>query len=171
MSFSNVPLWETLVTACVLLAAGVDDLRSRKIHNNLILFLLPLVLIAVVFIKGPAGLLPAFAGMLTAAVIGLPLNLAKVIGGGDLKLLMVFGLTLNAQGVIFSFFYALPWALLMGVIKMALDKNLKGFAFNLFSIAKMKKPDIQSLHTVPFSIALIFGWLTFILTLKNWNIF
>ena len=171
MSFSNIFLWETIVTAFVLLAAGVDDLRSRKIHNNLILFLIPIVLIAVVFMKGIQGLLPAFAGMLTAALIALPLNLGKVIGGGDLKLLMVFGLTLNAQGVIFSFFYALPWALLMGVIKMALDKNLKGFAFNLFFMAKMKKPDTQNLHTVPFSIALIFGWLTFIFTLRNWNLF
>lgn len=171
MNFLNAQLWEIIVTASVLVIAAIDDLRSRKIHNNLLLFLLPLVLISVFFIKGAGGLLPAFAGMLTAAVIGLPLNLAKVIGGGDLKLLMVFGLTLNAQGVVFSFFYALPWALLMGVIKMALDKNLKGFAFNLFSIVKMKKPETQNLHTVPFSIALIFGWLTFVLTLKGVSFF
>ena len=91
------------MTAAVLLAAGVDDLRSRKIHNHLILFLLPVVLAGVFFMKGAQGLLPAFMGLLTGLIIALPLNLAKVIGGGDLKLLMVFGLTLNATSVFLLF--------------------------------------------------------------------
>ena len=171
MDFLNIPWQEAALTACVLLAAGADDLRSRKIHNNLILFLLPFVLAGVVLIKGPSGLLPAFAGLLTALIIGVPLILMKAIGGGDLKLLAVFGLTVNAAGVFFSFLYALPWALLMGVVKMALDKNLKEFGFNLFFLVKLKKPVSKSLHTIPFSIALIFGWLTFAITLKDVKIF
>ena len=171
MNLLNVPWPEAILTACVLLAAGVDDLRSRKIHNHLILFLFPVALGGVVLINGPQGLLPAFTGMLTGLIIGLPLNLAKVIGGGDLKLLIVFGLTVNAAGVFFSFLYALPWALLMGVVKMALDKNLKEFGFNLFFLVKLKKPESKSLHTIPFSIALIFGWLTFAMTLKDIKFF
>lgn len=171
MSALHFPWTETILTGFVLLAGGVDDLRSRKIHNHLILLLLPFVLAGVFLIKGPQGLLPAFAGFITALVIGLPLTLGKIIGGGDFKLLLLFGLTLNATGVFFSFVCALPWALFLGVVKMALDKNLKSFASNLFSLAQLKKPRRQQLHTIPFSIALIFGWLTFTVTLKHMRIF
>ena len=166
----TVPWQEALLTASVLLVAGIDDLRSRKIHNKLILALLPLVLIALLFIRGPLGLLPAFTGMLAALVLGLPLTFLKVIGGGDFKLLIVFGMTLNAAAVFYSFLCTLPWALGLGLLKMALDKNLKDFAKNLKSLSRMKNPDHKNLHSIPFSIALIFGWLTFI-TLKNMKVF
>ena len=167
----DAPFWEHALTGGILLSGAVNDLLSRKIRNKLIVILIPLALAGVFSLKGIGGLPAALAGSATAFVLLLPLYALKAIGGGDVKLLMAAGLTLSARGVVLSFFFALPWALLMGTVKMILDGKLRGFALNLFSLARLKKPEPKSLHAVPFSIALIFGWLTYILTLKNLTFF
>ena len=163
--------WEFALTGGILLSGAVNDLLSRKIRNRLILVLLPLALGGVFALKGFAGLPSALAGASTAFVLLLPLYALKAIGGGDVKLLMAAGLTLSARGVVLTFFYALPWALLMGAVKMILDGKLRDFALNLYSLARLKKPEPKSLHAIPFSIALIFGYLTYTLTLRHWTLF
>ncbi len=157
------PLFEFLLPTALLLIAVVDDLRSRKIHNKLILILLPFSLSFVVLLKGLIGLKVGLISALLAFVIGVPLNLGRVIGGGDLKVLILFALTVNWITLSYSFFYSLPWALLLGVFKILFDKKFKDFLSNLFLIFlfKLKKTNTESLHTIPFSIALLLGWLSY----------
>ncbi len=157
------PLFEILLPTALLIVAVIDDLRSQKIHNKLILFLLPIVLISIFLLKGLSGLKIGLISALLAFVIGVPLKLGRFIGGGDFKILVLFALTVDWLTLSYSFFYALPWALLLGIFKIALDKKLKDFFSNLFLILlfKFKGINSENLHTIPFSVALLLGWLSY----------
>ena len=151
-----------IVTGLVLLVACIDDLRSKKIHNKLILFLLPFVFGAVFFLQGFEGLKAGMLSALLALIIGLPLNLARMIGGGDFKLLVLIAFTLSWRDFLWIGFYSLPWALLLGLVKIVLDKKLKDFLWNLLFLFQNKKSEGLQFHTIPYSIALFVAWLSFL---------
>ena len=156
----SAPWAEFVLTTLILVAGAGDDLRSRKIHNKLILILLAAGGAGVLLLKGVSGALAGLLSALTAGVLGTPLYVSKIIGGGDLKLLVVFSFTVTWMEAGMSLIYSLPWALLLGVFKIALDKKLRVFLANLFLITKLQKPDFSTLHTIPFSLGLLLGWLT-----------
>ena len=153
--------WAEFILTTLILSVGVgDDLRSRKIHNKLILILLSVAGVGVLLLKGVSGALAGMLSALLAGVLGTPLYISKIIGGGDLKLLVVFSFTVTWMEAGMSLIYSLPWALLLGVFKIALDKKFRVFLANLLLMAKLQKPDFSTLHTIPFSLGLLFGWLT-----------
>ena len=121
--------FKILLPGLILLIAVIDDLRSRKIHNKLILFLFPFVFLAVFLLKGFDGLLAGGFSALLALLVGVPLALGRVIGGGDLKLLVLFALTVSWPALLKIIIYSFPWALLLGVFKIILDKKIKDFFF------------------------------------------
>ncbi|MGI9549134.1 MAG: prepilin peptidase [Bdellovibrionales bacterium] len=157
------PFLEFLLPTLLLVIALVDDLRSRKIHNKLLLILLPIVLVAVFLLKGFVGLKLGLFAALLAMVLGVPLYSIRLIGGGDLKLLIVFALTVDIFALSYSFIYSLFWALILGVVKIILDKKIHYFLSNLLLIftLKNKKIEKEALHTLPFSVAFLFGWLSY----------
>jgi len=175
------------LSTALLLVAAIDDLRSKKIHNKLILILLPIAFIGsfltsslmaenegISMALGLEGLKEGLISGLVALIIAVPLNRARFIGGGDLKLLAVFALTVDWIGFCYSFFYALPWAVLLGLFKIVLDKNLKHFVSNVFAIMSFKgsQIDFKQLHTIPFSLSFLFGWLSYVsLKIKWYNVF
>lgn len=163
--------FKIFLSGLILLVAIIDDLRSRKIHNKLILFLFPFVVLAVALLTGFEGLLTGIFSALLALLIGIPLALGRVIGGGDLKLLTLFALTVNWSALIEIFIYSFPWALILGIFKIILDRKIKDFFFNLFFLLRYRKIQGLKFHSIPFSVALFMGWLSF-LTLKglNWPI-
>jgi len=77
------------LAALALVAAGYGDLRWRRIPNGLCLFV---ALLALPYWIGRAGwrpeaLVPPLLFLLASAVVLVPLWLARLIGGGDVKLL------------------------------------------------------------------------------------
>ena len=174
------------VPGIVLLFACIDDLRSKKIHNKLILFMLPFVLGAVFFLHGLEGLkaggfsvffLQGLEGLkvggfsaLLALAIALPLHLFRVIGGGDLKLLVLIAFAFSWRDFLWISLWSLPWALILGLVKIALDRKMKVFLFNLFFLFQDKKRGHLEFHTIPYSIALFASWLSF-LSIKGINFF
>lgn len=149
-----------ILPALLLLSAVVDDLRSKKIHNYLILVLLAVAFISVLVVQGVQGLFPALLNLLIALGIGVPLVLLKIIGGGDMKLYAVLALVLSHRAVILSLVCALFWGALLGLIKVILDKKAGLMYINLLSLLKLKKPSSDMLHSFPFSISLFLGWLS-----------
>lgn len=145
-----------------MLIALIDDLRSRKIHNYLILFMLAGALVAVFLLKGLEGLWEGGLSFLLALLIAVPLTLARILGGGDLKLLALVALTLHWADFFRVFIYSFPWALVLGIFKIILDKKLKAFFLNLISLLKYRKAQGLELHSIPFSVALFTGWLSFV---------
>ena len=150
----------------ILLIACVDDLRSRKIHNKLILFMLAGTLPAVFFLKGWEGLTTGGLSALFALLFAVPLTLSKVIGGGDLKLFVLIAFTLSFRELFWIAIYSLPWALLLGLIKIALDKKLKDFFWNILFLFRHRSVKGLEFHSIPYSIALFMAWLSF-LTVKG----
>ena len=176
--------WPIFLPGLVLLLPVIDDLHSRKIHNRLILFLLPFVLLAVFFLKGFTGLKEAggsaqtlslpflqlgFAGLLTggfsallAVLVGIPLAVGRVIGGGDLKLLVLVAFTLSWTDLFWIFVYSLPWALFLGLVKIALEKKLRDFLLNMLFLFRYRTTKGLEFHSIPFSFALFMAWLSFL---------
>ena len=159
-----------ILPGLALLPACIDDLRSKKIHNKLILFLLPIVLSAVFFIQGLEGLKAGALSALLALTVATPLTLMRAIGGGDLKLLALTALTLSWRDFLWISLCSLPWALILGLVKITLNNQFKDFLSNLLSLFINKSGKNLAFHTIPFSIALFFSWLSF-LTVKGVSFF
>ena len=155
-----------LLPGLILLIACIDDLRSKKIHNKLILIMLAFALPAVFLLNGWEGLMAGGLSALFALLFAVPLTLAGVIGGGDLKLFFLLALTLNFRELFLIAIYSLPWALLLGLIKIALDKKLKDFFWNILFLFKHRSAKGLKFHSIPYSVALFMAWLSF-LTLKG----
>ncbi|MDE0119487.1 MAG: prepilin peptidase [Bdellovibrionales bacterium] len=149
-----------VLPAFILLSAVVDDLRSQKIHNILILVLLGVALISVLIFQGASGLFPALAKLVVSLGITVPLVLLKVIGGGDMKLYAVLSLVLSPRTLIVSLICAFFWGAILGLIKVILDKKMGLMYINFLSLLKFKKPSSDTLNTFPFSISLFLGWLS-----------
>ena len=149
-----------VLPALLLLSAVVDDLRSKKIHNVLILSLLGVALVCVLIFRGVEGLFPALLNLLIALGVSIPLVLLKVIGGGDMKIYAVLALVLSPRAVLLSLICAFFWGALLGLIKVILDKKTGLMYVNFMSLLKLKKPSSDMLHSFPFSVSLFLGWLS-----------
>ena len=149
-----------ILPAGILISSIVDDLRSRKIHNYLILAQTGIAVISVLIIKGPIALLYALAFMGLSLLITIPLVLLKVIGGGDMKLFAVLALVLPPNLMVWTFICSFVWGALLGVIKALLDKKISFLYLNMLFLFKFKPPSSEQLHTFPFSISLFLGWLS-----------
>lgn len=145
----------------ILLIASIDDLRSRKIHNKLILFLLPFVLLGVLFLKGFSALFGGFFSAFLAVLVGVPMTMGRIIGGGDLKLLVLVAFTLEWPDFFWIVICSLPWALLLGIFKILLEGKIKDFFSNLLLLLKLRTAKDLQFHSIPFSVALFTAWLSF----------
>jgi prepilin peptidase CpaA len=117
MPFLELARWGVAgLYAAVLVAAGISDIRHRKIPNWAIVALL--VLFAAWFFVGPAvSITGALAAFGIALVVTVALYLLNVIGAGDSKLFTAAALFagLNGLGLL-----ALVTALIGGVIAVGL---------------------------------------------------
>ena len=52
------------------------------------------------------------------------------------------------------------WASLLGLFKIIFAGKIKDLLWNLFFLFKFKTLNKERLHTMPFSICLLFGWLS-----------
>ena len=171
-------LYPYILPALVLLLACADDLRSKKIHNVLILVLLFSAFICIFIFEGVWGWIPAVLRLFLALSIAIPLTLLKVMGGGDMKLYAVLGFSLtmapdpapasllsalavsNFYAVVMTLICGLIWGGALGLIKACLDKKAGLIYSNLIGLFKFKKPVEENLNYFPFSISLLLGWLS-----------
>lgn len=151
-----------LISGLILVSALVDDLRSRKIHNKLLLCLVPVALAGVVLTQGWMALLTtSLLSAFGALMISLPLYFLKIIGGGDLKLYVVAALTWSFPAVFWSLALALPWGGLLGLIRACLQGRVYIIWTNMLNLIKFKKVEKTALQTFPFSVVLLLGWLSY----------
>ena len=174
---------DIIFPACILLVGVLDDLRSRKIHNRLILILAALALIFVfcfqinwniedlsqknqLFIFAflsqllMEGAIPVIGKSVLALGLTMPLVLMKVIGGGDMKLYVVLGFITSPRLLFFSLVFAIVWGGILGLIKSCLDKKMRTVLVNLWLLVQFKRPVSEKLTVFPFSVSLLMGWLT-----------
>ncbi len=160
------PILLIAIPTLILIAGTVDDLCSRKIHNTLLIFCLSVALIFQFYTAGPMGLLVGLGGMVTALLLFFPFIRSKTFGAGDMKLMMTFGLATGMTEVLYVTLYSLGWGFLLGLLIVLFNGEIKALAQNIKDILQRKKIDSKKLHSMPYSIALLCGWVTYI-TIKK----
>ena len=159
-------MWILHIISFLLLSVGVaDDLRSRKIHNQLILILLFISFFSSLLFYGlnfsfwTALKVILFSGLLSLG-ISIPLYLLKMIGGGDVKLYFAVSLMWDLGTTAQAFLYALPISLVFGLLRIVLKGQISQFFKNIYALIRLQKLKTENLETFPFSVALLLGWMS-----------
>lgn len=148
-----------VLPALFLGVAVIDDLCFQKFHNWLFISLSTVGLVAVglLQVQPPTQ---AIGGFFTGAGLMLPLVLMGIVGAGDMKFMMCFGIIMGIVSTFEIFVLALFWGAAIGVAQSlfagnirSLISNLKGFAYKL-TPAKVQK--------IPYTVAILMGWLTLV---------
>lgn len=154
-------MWALLVPTSILIASVVDDLRTQKVHNWLILAMAGGAAVYKLLTGGWDGFLEGLLGMGAGILISLPLVLVKGLGAGDMKVLGVLGLATNWTTAVWTAVYSIIWGALLGVLQALLNKE--GLALLKNTVGVLKKENSTQpdrLHRIPYTVALLFGWLT-----------
>lgn len=150
-----------VVVPTLILAVGVaDDLRSRKVHNELVLACIGVAIAFCFYDGGAEGLLAGLLGLGAALIMTLPLVLFGILGAGDMKIFMAFGMAATWDAVVSTGISSLIWGAVFGIIRAALGGELKVLIQNTVGIAS-RKPTAE-LHRIPYTVALMMGWLTYL---------
>lgn len=155
-----IGIWGALIQSTILLAGVVDDLKTRKVHNWLVLVLVIFALSTTLYFYGLEGLKLSALSALVALGLSLPLTLSHIMGAGDMKLLIAFSFASAPMTVVWVFIYSFIWGALLGLIRVLISKEGKQLLQNTLSILTRKEVEKTKLHKIPFTIALFFGWLT-----------
>ncbi len=149
-----------ILPSLILLAGVFDDLRSRKVHNKLVIALAAIGAIYTFVLHGTDGLLWGMVSAIAAISICLPLVLTRVLGAGDMKLLAAFGLTVQWNSVLWVIVYSIIWGAVLGVFRAVLRGEGMLLLQNTVKLAGRKPVENSSLQKIPYTVALFFGWLT-----------
>lgn len=164
---TNLSLAIPTLTATAILGAGVvDDFRTRKFHNWLFLVCLAVAALSVLATGGVASFSIALLGLLAGVAIYLPLVMMKIVGAGDMKLMMAFGLAAGWDAVLQVSMYGLMWGALFGVLATVFRGQGRVLVHNMISIVMVRERKGLELHKIPFTVAILMGWLT-VLTLRG----
>jgi len=149
--------------ASLILIAGVaDDIRSRKVHNALAVTCLVVALIASTVLNGWMGLGTAIVGALVAFALYLPLVMLNIVGAGDLKLFIAFGAAVNWNASLMVALYSIVWGAVFGLVQIVIKGEMMGFLMNMKTLALRRKSEGVSLHRIPFTVAILLAWLSFL---------
>lgn len=143
-----------------LLAGLIDDLRSRKVHNALLLAIFPVILVGSLYFRGFDGTLTGSTAMVGALLVTVPLFMMSVLGGGDVKLFAVFAFCLDPMSMFWTLLYSVAWGALFGLTRAALQKNLLTLVRNTYRASSRHRLQKQEIHKIPYTFALLLGWFT-----------
>ncbi|PWU13671.1 MAG: hypothetical protein C5B49_14420 [Bdellovibrio sp.] len=160
--------WQSFIAIGLLSAAVIDDLRSRKVHNSLVLVSFSIALVSALvsaFLTPQTEVVTPFLSFLAAMALGLPLYAFRVIGGGDYKLMMAVSPLLLPASLPQFFFASLAWGALLGLVLAVQEGQTGGSAAgstfrNIGQILMLHRPDPSSLRKIPFTVGIFFGYLS-----------
>ena len=150
----------------LLLAACLTDIKYKKVLNWFVVASFFAVLLSHLFLNSESTvrevLFDGAFGFGLAIVLTLPLYLMKAMGGGDLKIFAVFGFATNLETVLFTFIASLIWGGNLGIIRAVFNGQGDVLFSNFIKIIKLQKPEPHTLHQIPFTVALLAGWFSYI---------
>lgn len=148
------------IASLILVAGVVDDLRSRKVHNWLAVVCLVIALVSSFYFEGWYGLQTGLLSAAVAFAVSAPLFYFKIVGGGDIKLFVTFAASVSWTAALMTGFYSLIWGAIFGLIQALLHKQGIALFTNMMTLAVQRKSEGLSLHKIPFTVAMLMGWLT-----------
>ena len=158
-----------LITPTLILLAGlITDLRSRKIYNWLVISALVLALVhSFYFYDGMSGLIQGAQGAGIALLLTLPMVLIGVLGAGDMKLLFAFGFATSYSATMNVIIYSFIWAAIIGLGYAIFTGRIKNVLHNIKDIGSGKKPEKESLNHIPYTVAIVLAWFTYLYSIKG----
>ncbi|MBX9767678.1 MAG: A24 family peptidase [Bdellovibrionales bacterium] len=156
--------WAAEVPLAIILGIGViEDLRTKKVRNALILAMAGVVTVGLLFIGGLPILGQGFLGLTTAFILTLPLVLVGAMGAGDMKLLMVFGLASDWGTVLETFLLSLVWGCIIGVFKIVASSQVRQTLYNMYGFINknFRAPKTAMTH-IPYTVAYLMGWISLV---------
>lgn len=146
----------------VLLAGLITDLRSRKIYNLLVGICALVVIASTYFLFGTSGLQNGLLSSGMALVLTLPLVVFKILGGGDLKLFVVFGFATSMTTVMNVLIYSLFWGAIIGIGYAIYSGQATVLFSNLLKILKGTPRAKLQLQKIPYTVPLVLAWFTYV---------
>lgn len=148
------------IATLILLSGMADDLFSRKVHNELFVGAFVLALASSLYFREWSGTQLGLLALLLGALITIPMFAARMIGGGDVKLVLAFAMAVEPAAVFWTLAYSVVWGALFGFTRSAVQGQLPILVRNTFHLATRKKVQQQELHKIPYTFALLLGWFT-----------
>lgn len=161
-------MWET--ATIILIAGMVDDFRSRKVHNVLVLALIAVAILVSFFTRDLSTSMAGVSALAFALAITVPLYILGVWGAGDVKLFAVFAFAVNPTAMFWTLIYSFFWGSFFGVARAAIQGQLPMLVRNTYKTISRQKAVQQELQKIPYTFALLLGWFTFITMLKTGGI-
>jgi Flp pilus assembly protein protease CpaA len=150
-----------IVPTLILIWGLVEDLRQKKVPNRVVLICAAVGLISHIYLSGWSGLTDGLLGAGTALAMMLPLVLVGVVGAGDMKLSIAFGLSYQWQGVLVMTIAALAWGAILGTTRALVSGQFLSLAKNTAALmSRSAKTEKIEMHSIPYTAALLFGWIT-----------
>lgn len=152
-----------MMPTALLLAACLTDIKYKKVLNWFVVASFICILGYHFAFGSKEVLFEGFLGLALACALTLPLYLMKALGGGDLKIFALFGLATTPDAVIFTFVASLVWGSALGIIRAIFNKQGDVLMSNFFKLLRLQKPEPHTLHQIPFTVALLAGWFSYII--------
>jgi len=80
--------------------------------------------------------------------------------------MVAFGMATSWPIAISVVIWSVIWGGLLGLIRATVAGELPQLLKSTYNVAARRKPDEATLHRIPYTIALMFGWLT-VMTLSR----
>jgi prepilin peptidase CpaA len=164
-----ISLATLLIPTLILLVAVAQDLRSRKVKNSLVIAMAVVAFAAAVVFDGWQSLPWSFLSFGTAFFLGLPLFIIGAVGGADVKVFMAFSVLISWDAVISVGVASIFWGGALGLARTLLAGQGRSLAANTWGLIRRQRKPAQ-LHFVPYTVALLFGWMTHLALTKPWGL-
>lgn len=152
----------TILPSLILIAGVANDIMSKKVHNALFVACVVMAIGHAFYVGGLDQLSVSFLSLFAAFLFFLPLVIFKITGAGDMKLMMAFALASSWNAVLLVSMYSLIWAAIFGLVKASLEGKVVTVFKNTMSLATKYPVDNEKLHRFPYTVALFFGWLSYL---------
>jgi prepilin peptidase CpaA len=152
-----------LIPSLILLVAVIFDVKTYKIPNEWVVISIILALLSSYYFYDFEGLKQGAMGAGIAIMMMLPLVLLGVLGAGDMKLMFAFGLASTYPAVFTVIVFSFLWAAIVGLLFAVLKGRAVELLMHMFRIVTTGQSDKEGLQKIPYTIALMLGWITFLI--------
>jgi len=141
-----------------LVVAVYFDLTTAKFPNKFFIIFLLLNIFLVLLLNGFAGLTVGLLTFAVAVLLMTPIYMIKMLGGGDIKLILALSPMLLLDEFIGFLMMSFVWAGVFGLLRTAIGGNARALLINTFFLTK--KVTVAT-ERIPFTVGILLGWCSY----------